>query len=250
MPIQENVINYTIKMHLENLRTRVAEEKIQRDKREALLEGADQWTSVPDDIGDEVLEAIILTMNINAVAGTLFTKEFLDDFANGYLPELQKSDLARYQGVIEKVVKAMEKPPLEPGFPLIETLMLKPKNEGDDWVLLAVPVEINENYEVNLPESLACDISMVMEVSPRQDESLTHAFSVPALFLAEGTPAKPLAVSYAPKDDGPRKIMVSGRTSSEGRSIDVFAFARDFYVGEKPPEQEQGWDPNAMLDLS
>lgn len=227
---------------MEELRAKIAGERAAAEKRNELVREAMEWDTVPDDISDEEVTAIIFTTQVDPFAASGFKLPFLEDFKK-FMTDMKEKDLMRLLRVAMPVQEMLKNPPVEPAFPRIELIAVPPAedDESGEWVLIAAPLQVGEDYSVSLPQQSPCDMSMTLEVAPRPDESLTHTFNVPGVFIAAGSPAKPLVLAYKPDGDGPKTMLLNGRTSANGVVEHQIIANETFHVGEEPPAMMGGF---------
>lgn len=246
-------IDDAVAQRMNEIRERLDQEKEARAELASIRAGTDAtladawlWDKVPEDFSDEQVIAVFTFLSsADPFTRPPFGQEFMEDFHHRFIPELKESDVERLQSIVmttnERLIK-MQLPLTEPSErPFIELITVLPEEEGGEWLLIAVPMVIDENYEVAIPQNLSCDINLTMQVSPPED-SLTGAFNVPAVRMAEGTAAKPFTLAYQPSSDGAKTLMVGGYMSVRGTPVEHIVGAENFHVGPEPLILDDGWN--------
>jgi hypothetical protein len=235
-------IDNAIETRLNQKRETAAREQAQREKMQGLLEDAHLWEKVPDDITDETIIALVVLSRIDPFVVMNVNRDFIRDMNTRFLPEMNQKNPMRYVGILGQVenINFTISPTEEPS---VEMIAIPPEQDGGDWIIVAVPVVVDENYQVSVPEIMPVDMNLALQVFPPEGD-MSAAFNTTAsgLFLPAGTPGKPLALVYQPDSDGPKKMILSGYMGVQENLIKLIVGAEPFHVGPEPFDLDADWN--------
>lgn len=173
-----------------------------------------------------------------------FGDSFMEGLNNAF--KAMQSDPARLQGIQQAandLTKDLQPPKIQKGALMFDVAVDKPEDDIGEWTIAVVPVIIDENYQAKIVEKPEFDLTLSMNVSPR-DSGLTEKFNIPASFTREGDKYEPLVLTTEVTEANPtRHLFINGSIHKDGRLQQVLSFP-PIAVGrpEKP-------DMNAMMQM-
>lgn len=247
-----------LREQLENeMEKRMQINAIMADMESQMLDAV-AWDKVPDDFNDEKIAAALTILYSDPQARTRLNEGFVQDLEERLIPEIYESEPARLHEIIGKVNEnlTMTQLPMtmmQPTtLPFIEVMTVPPENEGGEWIIIAAPMEIDDNYEVSVPQKLKFGVRLTMQVAG-PGESLTNEFNIllPAANMPAGTAAKPFALPFTPSSDGEKTIVLLGVIDADGRPVKPIVKMVRFHVGPQPFTLAPGWNSGMppIIDL-
>ncbi len=233
MSVSQERVDFIIEKRLSEMRAAVAAQQEEEISRADLLRRPmTSWNTVPADVDDDVIVAILHYLQTDEDAIIRFREGFLDDLQGRFLRELAASDKPRLFEIDEKLRRIVSADVIKPS--MLFQVIVEPPAEDDDWTVVVVPVKVDENLEVSVAPPFPSDLCLSVHVTPRTGESLSQQFNIPAIYIPEGEAIRPLAISYKPDSEGLKVVHVSGYVSRNDH-VHPIIIEGQFKV-EKAPE--------------
>jgi hypothetical protein len=189
------------------------------------------WTKLPADVTDEQLAAVVLLVQSNPMVQMQMNQDVLKSLGEK-MNDIAQKDKARMDRIMKAAQDLQNKPRVEPGLSL--QVIAQPRDGSKDWDVVATLVQVDEQFNVTVPEKLDADVCLSLYVTPREGASLTEEFNVPTKFVAAGQKLAPFVISHAAPTDGRKTVHVNGHMAAQGR-VQPIAMLAQFDVGTVAP---------------
>ncbi len=156
--------------------------------------------------------------------------------------QADQSKMQVVQQAANDLTKDMQPPKIQKGVMMFEIAIDKPEGDIGEWTVAIVPIMIDENYQANIVEKPEFDLTLSMNVTPRES-GLTEKFNIPASFTKDGDKYEPLVLTTEITEDTPTKhLHINGAIYKHGQLQQVLSFPP---VALGKPEQQM--DINALM---
>ncbi|MBU0859441.1 MAG: hypothetical protein KJ667_05855, partial [Alphaproteobacteria bacterium] len=132
------------------------------------------------------------------------------------LNEMSTKDQPRLNAIMQKAEAFAAKPRLQPGMSM-EVITAPVKEGSTKHAVIATLVQIDNDLNVSVPETIGVDLCMSVYVTPRAVNSLTEKFNVPMQYTKAGDKLAPVVVTYDATQDGTKHVHVNGHTARDGQ---------------------------------
>lgn len=224
-----------LKKKLQQLEEKNDQVTMQADKKYApSFLAAMTWDSVPEDITDEQVEAVLYYTTTREPEEILsrFEPEFINkwnDFARQNQPRMQRltremsfylesiqdpeamklaEDLARQTEELQEkqmsfsVLQQIQPRVSQPGVTALAIVRDAPAQKGEPWTIALIAVKIDNDYKVSQAESLPYAVTGSLHILENgRVPGLTQAFNAPSFSVGAGQALEPFVHSYTPQSD-------------------------------------------------
>lgn len=197
------------------------------------------WTALPATVTDEQLAAVVLMIQANPMAQMSLNQDVLKSLGDT-MNDIAKNDKARMERIMQAAQELQNRPRVQPGLSL--QVIGQPQDNGKDWDIVATLVQVDDQYNVTVPETLDADICLSMYVSPREGDSLTETFNVPAQYFKAGSKIAPFVITQKEPTSGVKTVHVLGHIAAQGQ-VQPLAMLASFEVGAPKGAAPKGPTP-------
>ncbi len=209
------------------------------------MESVKTFDSVPDDITEKGLKAILL---VQIVGGRGAIGQFPPDFKQSWqdfveknLEQVQAAAQSMQQDInalltdelkqagrqlaekqqkfmMQQMMELFQPPEIEQGDALV--LVKEQLDEEGEWLVAVVPVTMGKDYKVSVAKTFETDLNLSLHVRSSANRTLAEEFNAPSLFVPAGQPVSILATTVR-AEGGNATIDVVGAMTLEGQAMPI-----------------------------